>query len=115
MESIVLISVGLITQFLNFIEIWLLIKKSKKSPFEIILLSLAFADFLAGTSTLLLGILHLLYLLPSIAESDMFHILYITANNITVSSLMQSLIHVYLFSFLRDITSSKPIYISSLR
>ena len=108
MEYIVPIIVGLLTQFLNFIEIWLLMKKSqRKSAFETILLSLAFADFLVGTGTLLLGILHLLYLLPSTNKSDM---LSITAENMTVLGITASLIHVYLITIERFAAVYFPIY-----
>ena len=96
MDLIAPFSIGLITQILNFIEIWLLIEKSqRKTPFEIILLSLAFADFLAGTGTLLLGSVHLLYLLPSTAKSDMLLILYITASIVIGLGLAASFVHVF--------------------
>ena len=102
MDLIAPFSIGLITQILNFIEIWLLIEKSqRKTPFEIILLSLAFADFLAGTGTLLLGSVHLLYLLPSIAKSDMLHILYITASIVIGLGLAASFVHVFLITIER--------------
>ena len=111
MEFIVPISVGLMIQFLNFIEIYHLIKKSqRKTPFEIILLSLAFADFLAGTSALLLGIGRLLYLPPSTAKSDVLHILFIAVDSITAFSVTVSLGHVLLIAIERFAAVYFPIH-----
>ena len=61
-QFILPISIGLVTVFLNLIEVILLMKQSsRRKPFDIILLSLGFTDLLAGTGTLFSGTLHLLY------------------------------------------------------
>ena len=98
MEFITLISTGIMTQFLNFIELWLLIKKSeRKSPFEIILLSLAFADFLTGTGALFLGTADSLYL-------------FMIADIITVLGIAASFIHVLLIAIERFVAVYFPIH-----
>ena len=111
MEFVVPISVGLIIQFLNFLEICLLIKKSqRKNPFEIILLSLAFADLLAGTDTLLLGTVRSLYLLFLTAMSDMLDTLGIIADSITAFSVLVSLSHILIIAIERFAAVYFPIH-----
>ena len=75
------------------------------------LLSLAFPDLLAGTGTLLLGTVHLLYLFPSTATSDRSasHSIHYS-DNITVSSITASLIHVYLIAAERPAAIYFPIH-----
>ena len=111
MEFIAPIAIGLITQFLNFIEIWLLVKKSRrKNPFEIILLSLAFADFFTGTAALLDGIEFLLYPHPSTAKNDLIRILLYTADAITALSIAASAIHIFLIAIERFTAVYFPIH-----
>ena len=96
------ICLGFTTAFLNLIEIVLILKKSRrKTPFEIILLSLGFADFIAGAGTLLIGTVHLLNFLLSTAKSTLVEIVLDTIRIFTVVSVSTSIFHVLLIAIER--------------
>ena len=105
------ISVGFTTVLINLIQAVVLIKKSsRKSPFEIILLSLAFADLFSGAGALLIGTVDLLHLLQSTVKSGLVAILGFSGPIIIAFSVWTSLLHVLLIAIERFTAVYFPLY-----
>ena len=108
-----LLVAGFITVLLNVIEITILIKKgSRKSAFEVILLSLGFADTFAGLSLLTIGFGRLSYFLQPATLTTLTKTssnLYVAGQTLLVFSIWASFVQILLITVERFMAVYFPI------
>ena len=111
MNFILPICVGFVTILLNLIEIVVLIKRgSRKSSFEIILLSLGFADFIHGVGSLLDGTAGLFEVLSPKSAVGAVGILYSAAWTTIAFSVWASFLQIFLITLERFTVVYFPIH-----